>query len=468
MFVKTKKITLSKILISSSLLLSTIGLPLALTCCSKKNDLVRPLDQPHHTGYLFKSQPKFFNDKGEDVSANLILEADVKKLLDIKKGYNEKFFEQLDSSFGNHTFEEESVVNEKIDYKDITPSLGDVDVYYLNVDDVEKKINFDINDQMLDKCDSIDDVKKYISFSFFKKKKVSDTSGNNTQVTKLLLQKPEPDEKLLAFYGKGSNDKKDEKIIVDKDVAKIKKATIDFSSSEFTSLKDDGLCGLLVTLKSFDENSNSKTIVIKFVKNNEEFQYFDLKSYENFDKEIKEVANDYFINITTIDNKNFNDFISEKLNNDKKPIEIKKGEIAIKNEKDVDKWVFNVNSFFEENGNLKLSTLEKYLANEFSLTLDIDKTKKYKTLSFVNSLPQKIDDKDYKCLVCIGKNIDANKYNDIVVENNNKEVTKKSTTGTYDIEFSNSNEEKNAVGKITIKKLDIDFISKDIEIEFKS
>ena len=217
---------------------------------------------------------------------------------------------------------------------------------------------------MLDKCDSIDDVKKYISFSFFNKKKVSDTSGNNTQVTKLLLQKPEPDEKLLAFYGKGSNDKKDEKIIVDKDVAKIKKATIDFSSSEFTSLKDDGLCGLLVTLKSFDENSNSKTIVIKFVKNNEEFQYFDLKSYENFDKEIKEVANDYFINITTIDNKNFNDFISEKLNNDKKPIEIKKGEIAIKNEKDVDKWVFNVNSFFEENGNLKLSTLEKYLANE--------------------------------------------------------------------------------------------------------
>lgn len=467
MFVKTKKITLSKILISSSLLLSTIGLPLALTCCSKKNDLVGPLDQPHHTSYLFKSQPKFFNDKGEDVSANLILEADVKKLLDIKKGYNEKFFEQLDSSFGNHTFEEESVVNEKTDYKDITPSLGDVDVYYLNVDDVEKKINFDINDQMLDKCGSIADVKKYISFSFFNKKKVSDTSGNNTQVTKLLLQKPN-EKKLLAFYGKESNDKKDEEITVDTDVAKIKKATIDFSSSEFTSLKDDGLCGLLVTLKSFDENSNSKTIVIKFVKNNEEFQYFDLKSYENFDKEIEEVANDYFINITTIDNKNFNDFISEKLNNDKKPIEIEKGEIAIKNEEDPDKWVFNVNSFFEENSNLKLSTLEKYLANKFSLTLDIDKTKKYKTLSFVNSLPQKIDDKDYKCLLCIGKNIDANKYNDIVVENNNKEVTKKSTAGTYDIEFSNSNEEKNAMGKITIKKLDIDFISKDIEIEFKS
>lgn len=467
MFVKTKKITLSKILISSSLLLSTIGLPLALTCCSKKDNSVGPSGQPHHTGYLFKSQPKFFNDKGEDVSANLILEADVKKLLDIKKGYNEKFFEQLDSSFGNHTFEKESVVNEKTDYEDITPSLGDVDVYYLNVDDVEKKINFDINDQMLDKCGSIADVKKYISFSFFNKKKVSDTSSSNTQVTKLLLQKP--DEKLLAFYGKESNDKKDEEITVDTDVAKIKKATIDFSSSECTSLKDDGLCGLLVTLKSFDENSNSKTIVIKFVKNNEEFQYFDLKSYENFDNEIKEVANDYFINITTIDNKNFNDFISEKLNNDEKTIEIEKGEIAIKNKDDADKWVFNVDSFFEENSNLKLSTLEKYLANKFSLTLDIDKTKKYKTLSFVNSLPQKIDDKDYKCLLCIGKNIDANKYNDIVVKNNNnnKEVIEKSAAGTYDIEFSNSNEEKNVVGKITIKKLDIDFISKDIEIEFK-
>ena len=462
MFVKTKKITLSKILISSSLLLSTIGLPLVLTCCSKKDDS----NQPHHTGYLFKSQPKFFNDKGEDVSANLILEVDVKKLLDIKKGYNEKFFEQLDSSFGNHTFEKESVVSEKTDYEDITPSLGDVDVYYLNVDDVEKKINFDINDQMLDKCDSIDDVKKYISFSFFNKKKVSDTSGSNTQVTKLLLQKP--DEKLLAFYGKESNDKKDEEITENTDVAKIKKATIDFSSSEFTSLKDDGLCGLLVTLKSFDENSNSKTVVIKFVKNIEEFQYFDLESYENFDNEIKEVANDYFINITKIDNKNFDDFISEKLNNEEKTFEIEKKEIAIKNKENADKWVFNVDSFFKENSNLKLSTLEKYLADKFSLTLDIDKTKKYKTLSFVNSLPQKIDDKDYKCLLCIGKNIDANKYNDIVVENNNKEVIKKSTAGTYDIEFSNSNEEKNAVGKITIKKLDIDFISKDIEIEFKS
>ena len=71
MFVKTKKITLSKILISSSLLLSTIGLPLVLTCCSKKNDLVGPLDQPHHTGYLFKSQPKFFNDKGEEKNYKL-------------------------------------------------------------------------------------------------------------------------------------------------------------------------------------------------------------------------------------------------------------------------------------------------------------------------------------------------------------------------------------------------------------
>ena len=86
------------------MLLSTVGLSLALTSCSKV-DLNGP-DMPHGASYLFDLKPKFLSNDGKDANeSNLKFESDVKKLLDASKGYNEKFFNELDLSFENHTFE---------------------------------------------------------------------------------------------------------------------------------------------------------------------------------------------------------------------------------------------------------------------------------------------------------------------------------------------------------------------------
>ena len=71
-----------------------------------------------------------------------------------------------------------------------------------------------------------------------------------------------------------------------------------------SSLKNEGLCGLLVTFKSIEGDEKTKSIGIKFVNNNDEFKYFDSKLYEDFNKDIKDVANDYFITITEIGEKN--------------------------------------------------------------------------------------------------------------------------------------------------------------------
>lgn len=153
---------------------------------------------------------------------------------------------------------------------------------------------------MLGKCNKIEDVKKYISFAFFNKENVKQESGE--KVTKLVVQSL--DEKkgdLLTFHGKEDNGD----IEKDEDISKIKKATIDFSSSTFvSSLKNEGLCGLLVTFKSIEGDEKTKSIGIKFVNNNDEFKYFDSKLYEDFNKDIKDVADDYFITITEIGEKN--------------------------------------------------------------------------------------------------------------------------------------------------------------------
>lgn len=90
------------------MLLSTVGLSLALTSCSKV-DLNGP-DMPHGASYLFDLKPKFLSNDGKDANeSNLKFESDVKKLLDASKGYNEKFFNELDLSFENHTFEKKLI-----------------------------------------------------------------------------------------------------------------------------------------------------------------------------------------------------------------------------------------------------------------------------------------------------------------------------------------------------------------------
>lgn len=466
MSIKTKKIALAKILISSSLLLSTVGLPLALTSCSK--DLNGP-DMPHGANYLFDLKPKFLNNKGKDANeSNLKFESDVKKLLDTSKGYNEKFFNELDLSFENHTFEKKIDKDGKSHYEDITPTLGDVDVYYLNLDNLAKAVNFDINDEMLSKCNKIEDVKKYISFAFFNKENVEQDSGE--KVTKLVVQSfDEKKGDLLTFHGKEDNGNVEK----DGDISKIKKATIDFSSSTFvSSLKNEGLCGLLVTFKSIEGDEKTKSIAIKFVNNNDEFKYFDSKLYEDFNKDIKDVADDYFITITEIGEKKFDEFITDELNvsNESTPSSKTTFKIETIAEKVEDKWQFTTSDFFEKNPPLGLSALENYLKDTFSLNLDVEKSKKQKTLCFSSSsLIEKIGKEKCKYLLCFGKD-SGNKYNEnIVVSYHDKdgkvEIANKGDYNTYDIPFSCDKSDE-FVAKITIKQLDFDFVSTDIKVKF--
>ena len=157
MNIKTKKIKLTKILIGSSLLLATVSLPFALTSCGKKGTNGGDDDNDPHSNsisYLFKLEPKVFGKDGKETNENLVLENVTKELLDKTKGYNVDFLSQLDLSFENHKFEKKDENNEGI-YNDITATLGDLTVYYLNTNNLDDSITFDINEQMLSKCGKI-------------------------------------------------------------------------------------------------------------------------------------------------------------------------------------------------------------------------------------------------------------------------------------------------------------------------
>ncbi|MBQ7749479.1 hypothetical protein IJR75_02750 [bacterium] len=314
MSIKTKKIKLTKILIGSSLLLATTGLPFALTSCGKKGTSDGDSDK-HSTSYLFKLEPKVFDKDGKEVNDNLVLENTTKELLDKTKGYNEKFLSQLDLSFENHKFEEKDKNNEN-NYNDITANLGDITVYYLNTNNLDSSIAFDINEQMLSKCSKIDEVKKYISFKSLSKQKVQ-----NDEKPKLVVESL--DEKNLSFLGKDN----DKDIEIGEDVSKIKKAKITFPVDISASLKEDGLCGLLITFNPIDGDEKVKTIVVKFVQNDDEFKYLNPKSYDDFNKDIEdidEMVKDYYVVVDSIGSKKLDQYITDKMNEEKSDVDLSK------------------------------------------------------------------------------------------------------------------------------------------------
>lgn len=484
MNIKTKKIKLTKILIGSSLLLATASLPFALTSCGKKSTNGGGDDNdPHSTSYLFKLEPKVFGEDGKETNENLVLENATKELLDKTKGYNENFLSQLDLSFENHKFEKKDENNKDI-YNDITATLGDLTVYYLNTNNLDDSIAFDINEQMLSKCGKIDEVKKYINFSLLDKQKVQ-----GEEKPKLIVQSVDEKNNDLSFYGE--NDKKEEvKIDNDNDVSKIKKAKITFPQTISTSLKSNGLCGLLITFNPIDgDDKKVKTIVIKFVKNDNEFKYLNKKSYDDFNKDIDEMTNDYFIMLEDIGGKSFDKYITEQLNKDEstddKP---KKDEpkaptrSSFESDKDVDgemdfakiatettdgKWKFNAEDFFKEGSEKSLDVLKKYLKENLSLVLDEEKSKEKKTLCFDTS--SLLDKKEYQYLLCIKKS-NNDKYNskDISVHYGENGIAKDGEYGTYDIKIGEKDiKEGKFVAKFVIKQLDLEFISKNIELTFK-
>ena len=417
MSTKIKKITLTKILTGSSLLLSTLGLPLVLTSCSKKSDTPghdgpdKP--DPHGAKYLFKVQPKFFNDKKNDVTeASLVTESKAKGFLDESKGYNKEFFKKLDATFENKEFfkENKEATNENEKYENITSSFGEFVTYYLNIDNIDKKINFEINDEMLSKCSSIKDVKKYIEFDFVDKQKLK--KGGNAdggeEETRLVVQNDEKGkENLLTFYGKELKDGKDVDVKIDKNdkVKDIKKATIDFSNKTFVdSLKNNGLCGLIIKLNPIegDDEKKAKTIVVKFVKN-DEFKFFNQEIYNSCENDMNTIVNDYYFVIKQVGDKEFNDFVSEDLiagnRLDILPNKEDICDILKQDEKKIDEFA-------------------KYLEEKFSLKMDVKKSLLKHAICLVPPFDKEIKMVKPSYLLCLGgKESKINEYNvdDIVV-----------------------------------------------------
>ena len=427
---------------------------------------------------MFKLEPKVFGKDGKETNENLVLENVTKELLDKTKGYNEDFLSQLDLSFENHKFEKEDENNKDI-YDDITATLGDLAVYYLNTNNLlDDSITFDINEEMLSKCGKIDEVKKYINFSLLNKQKVQ-----GEKKSKLIVQSVDKKNNDLSFYGE--NDKKEEvKINNNDDVSKIKKAKITFPQTISTSLKSDGLCGLLITFNPIDgDDKKVKTVVVKFVKNDNEFKYLNKKSYDDFNKDIDEMTKDYFIILQDIGGTSFDKYITEQLNKDKSTNEpTAPTGSSSESDKDVDgamdiakiatkktngKWEFNTKDFYEEGSKKSLDVLKKYLKENLSLVLDEEKSKEKKTLCFDTS--SLLDKKEYHYLLCIKKSNNG-KYNskDISIQYGENGIAKEGKYGTYDIKIEEKDiKEGKFVAKFVIKQLDLDFISKNIELTFK-
>lgn len=466
MSIKTKKIKLTKILIGSSLLLATTGLPFALTSCGKKGTSDGDSDK-HSTSYLFKLEPKVFDKDGKEVNDNLVLENTTKELLDKTKGYNEKFLSQLDLSFENHKFEEKDKNNEN-NYNDITANLGDITVYYLNTNNLDSSIAFDINEQMLSKCSKIDEVKKYISFKSLSKQKVQ-----NDEKPKLVVESL--DEKNLSFLGKDN----DKDIEIGEDVSKIKKAKITFPVDISASLKEDGLCGLLITFNPIDGDEKVKTIVVKFVQNDDEFKYLNPKSYDDFNKDIEdidEMVKDYYVVVDSIGSKKLDQYITDKMNEEKSDVDLSKIATKTSDQSNNEKWNFNSGDFFGTNSKKLLSDLKNYLEKILFIVLDEEKSKDNATLCFdASSL---LNNKDYHYVLCFKKkkNGDTNfksfKSEDISIHYGEKEA-KDGKFNTYDIHIEETEKadikDGKFVVKYVVKQLNLDFISKkfDLLIAFK-
>ena len=322
---------------------------------------------------------------------------------------------------------------------------------------------------------------------------------------KLIVQSvDEKNNDLLSFYGE--NDKKEEvKFDNNNDVSKIKKAKITFPQTIPTSLKSDGLCGLLITFNPIDgDDKKIKTVVVKFVKNDNEFKYLNKKSYDDFNKDIDGMTNDYFVMLEGIGDTSFDKYITEQLNKDEstdKPIEAPTGSSSegdknkdastdkpteaptgssSESDKDVDgamdfakiatkktngKWEFNTEDFYKEGKSLDV--LKKYLKKNLSLVLDEEKSKEKKTLCFDTS--SLLDKKEYHYLLCIKKSNNG-KYNskDISIHYGESGIAKEGKYDTYDIKIEEKDiKEGKFVAKFVIKQLDLEFISKDIELTFK-
>lgn len=153
--------------------------------CSKKtkNDVNNDKKSKKKINYLCDITPKLINDDGTKDENNIISSTHAKNLLN-KSYLNNNFLNEFDQTLKNPTFvkyENNGDHNSKI--KDITPSFGEIKVYYLNekVMTTKKEIIFMINKNMLKEI-NIKDLNKMIKIQSFDKKLVTNDDKPNLKL----------------------------------------------------------------------------------------------------------------------------------------------------------------------------------------------------------------------------------------------------------------------------------------------
>lgn len=489
MNIKAKRIKLTKALIGGSLLLSTLSLPLVLTSCSKKNNGgvtgKEKGDEAKH-GYLFKLEPELFEKGSDEVikKDNLILENDVKNLLNVEKGYDNNFFSNLDKSFGKNLEFYENDGDEKDENNDNNKfkkvdDLGETTVYYLNSSNItqtDQHISFAINKEIFGEFNKISDISKHITCRdiVIKKNLVVDTKNiedglvlvNNFYKKKGNASVGQHFSFFTGFNNEGINcfAKKDEEI------DKIKKLKIVIhEDAEKESLGDgDGKnVGFLVTFTPID-NSTKKTIIFKYA-NDKDFNFFKKEFYENFEKDVVEKIvdkcnKDCAVKCAKISGKTFEEYVGEKLS-------------------------YEFNDFYEFDGQAKKKYLKKFdeihglpnfddlvefMKDELGLILNLNHSINHHTYCFdFSSLPKKVGDDDIEYLFFI-KNADeldkkienTGKKDDIEFEisKNGGEVAKKGDFGSLNLPLSNFGDADEFIVKLAFKYKKNNFYSKDIAV----
>ncbi len=283
-----------KIIVNS--LLFTTSLPLVLTSCSKKTKS----DDNKIIHHYFDFSPKLINYDGTEDEHNITSLVHAKNLLNTN-GLNDNFLNALDQASENLSFYKKTN-NEKYNSKmvDITPSLGQMEVYYLNGDcrNVRKEITFIVNEQMLEKINTIGDINKMIRVQSFDKQLITD---NGKTMLKLLTNEIDD---CISFWTIENG--VETKIKKNEDVKKIQKIKINFSNKIPTNLNSNGFGGFLVTFDTFEVNKPT-TIVIKLV-NKEEYKFFGDKDFYNI--ELKNIFNNTLF-VDKVGNESLGEYINK-------------------------------------------------------------------------------------------------------------------------------------------------------------
>lgn len=488
MSIKIKKIELTKMLIGSSLLLSAIGLPLALTSCSKKSGIdgddkkgKEDKEQKYH--YLFKLEPELFDKENKkNISKDkFIAENSVKSLLDAKNGYDKDFFSKLDKSFGEKAVFYEKDGNKESEndndkYKKVD-DLGETVVYYLNTNDISKTdqhVSFAINEEVFGKINKIDEIKKYISYA-----QIVDMKDFNVGTEKvedgLVLEKNDSDASFVKFY---KEDETTNQFVEEKeDVKKIKKVKIVLDQTiENKSLGSDGKVGFLVTFTPIDSNVK-RTIIFKYA-NDKDCNFFKNNFYEDFEKSVKEIIDN---DCAVISDDGFVNYVNKKIDEIKSssnssPIEnLDKFAEESKNNQKTEWKIKNVDSLDLD----ALNALNEFLKNNLKITLDIKKCEHFKTYCFdYSALAKKDEDgNDFKYSFLISDD-SKDSRSDAMKKNKNENGIdfKISTTKndgiqgerTFYLPLDNFGEANEIVVKLAFKYNGIDFYSKDIVVKSKN